>query len=163
VELIVMCKASIVAKKQESAKRGQNLTVSVSTHGLAAFHPEGKKVADCVTCVKDGTTLTLNGISPELQREHGLGQYAVVTFVDKGHNLQDMIRLSDGREIDLMAFANKRVRAYVGVLESPMAPEDFDPVEAAQLRHQRRVTVAVCALLFAVAAVLAPFANITLG
>ena len=116
-----MCKASIYATQFEDAKTGDNLTVSESNHGLGAFHKEGGNVSDCITCVKDGTTMTINGIPLNLQNQHGLGATAIVKFEDAGDNKQDFIVFENGAKVPLIAFAAKqgqpRVRAYVGVAE----------------------------------------------
>lgn len=109
-----MCKASLWAKHHEMARQGETHAIGISEHGLPALHPVGADPKQCITCVPDKTVLTLSNIPPDLQKKFGVGNSAVVAFVDTGDNKHDMLNVS-GRQVVLGEFADKGILAYVGV------------------------------------------------
>jgi hypothetical protein len=66
--------------------------------------------------VKDGTTVTLSQIPPDLQAAHGLGPSEIATFVDKRRNAQDFLAF-DEKQVPLVKFANRGVLILIGVPE----------------------------------------------
>ena len=117
-----MCKGSVAATHVADAQEGKTYDIGVSLHQLAVLHPAGIPAMEHVVCVKNGATLTLSGIPPELQTAHGIGDTEIVTFIDTSDNRQDLLEFEDGRRISLWDFANKGVAAYVGVKEIALTP-----------------------------------------
>ena len=59
---------------------------------------------ECAVCIPDGATLTLHGISPELQRAHSLSSAEVVTFRQlsmDAHTYRDAVEFRNGARVRL--------------------------------------------------------------
>ncbi len=110
-----MCKASLWAKHHEMAKDGVTYGIGISDHGLPALHPVAVSAKECIACVPDGKVLTLSNVPVGLQKKHGIGPIATVTFVDTGDNAADMLKIAGAKLVPLAQFAGKGIRAYVGV------------------------------------------------
>jgi hypothetical protein len=108
-----MCKESVVAKNVIDAVTGAGYGIGISSHNLAAFHPEGKSLAECVACVKNGTMITLDNIPPKLGQRLGIGTSAIVTFIDNSDNRQDAVQLESGQVVLLPEFANQGITMRV--------------------------------------------------
>lgn len=122
-----MCKGSVNAKKAVDAVHGQSLEIGVSKHGIGVFHARNVAVDDCVTCVKDGTVLTLRSIPADLQKKYQIGPMEIVRFTDQGDDTNDEIVFrKNGSDAILAEFANKGINVYVGELESVVDDDEED-------------------------------------
>ena len=118
-----MCKASVVAHHVTNARPGESYQIGISSHGLGAFHPEGKTTEECVACVKNGTMLTFSAIPRALRRQFGLKDIATAKFIDTGDNQHDLLEFENGQQPYLHDFANHGIVAYVGVHQVAAAPQ----------------------------------------
>jgi hypothetical protein len=121
-----MCKASIDEPNNRGPKDGEKLTIGTSQHGFGVFRgsetPSGAvagttgkgKVGICV-CMKGSKVLTLCGIPNELQRRFAVGETAVATFLEHGHNVADQITFLNGKVAGLEQFAHQGISVLVGV------------------------------------------------
>jgi hypothetical protein len=129
-----MCKASITAEHVIDACEGQSYAVGVSSHGLGALHPIDSLPTRVVACVKDGTTVTLSQIPPDLQAAHGLGPSEIATFIDKGHFAQDALAFEE-KHVPLVRFANRGVNMLIGVPKLKLALTSSASVQQAAPRE----------------------------
>jgi hypothetical protein len=131
-----MCGRSKMALNAVEAEPNETLGISSvgvgGFHGkvgeIAGFHRPGESIADCVICVQDGMMLTIGNIPSKLQRSLGLEATAVARFVETAvEHHEDLLVFENGKEVQLKAFADKRVTVFVGVLETKKVA-DIDPV-----------------------------------
>jgi hypothetical protein len=124
-----MCGASKVAEHHDDAVSGTTLAIGqIGTHGggsLGAFHRPGQDPKACILYVQSGTMLTIGNISPRLQRKFDLEVTALAQFVEtpEWHD-DDRLVFENGKDVPLIAFADKGITAFVGVKEVA----DTDPV-----------------------------------
>ena len=98
-----MCKASLLAKITREAEVGDELVFSQSPHGLPILR-RAEDDDDCPTCIKMGRKLSISSISPDLQRQFGVGETAEVIFVEDVDDTPDSVQLPNGTVVDLYAF-----------------------------------------------------------
>jgi hypothetical protein len=103
---------------------------------LKAFFADNTQVTNndtrrCVTavCIPPGAQLELQGLSPNLQREFGVGAREYVTFVQlnaEAFRYRDAFRFDNGREV-LIQKLNEDLR--VEVLQLALAEDVNEPAE----------------------------------
>jgi hypothetical protein len=121
-----MCDGSEQSKTKSQveaeADKTYNITMAPKVHGgiIAVLSPAGTPASECVACLRGDVQVTLNGIPAILQKLHGIGPTAVVTFKEKSSDQgRDRIVLSSGKDVPLATFANYGIAMFVGVQETP--------------------------------------------
>jgi hypothetical protein len=117
-----MCDGSKEAgtKRQVDAETDKtyDITMAPKVYGgyIAVLSPAGTPASECVACLRGDCQVTLNGVPAILQRLHGIGPTAVVTFKEKSFEQgRDRIVLDSGKDVPLATFANFGVTMFVGV------------------------------------------------
>lgn len=122
-----MCKGSVHAAKTVDAQAGVSYQVSDGGHPgykIGVLHEprhgrtEVEGPISCAACIRAPTTVTLSGLTPEMQELYKVGPTADAVFVPNEAapaNMQDVIEFASDVRTPLIAFAGSPVRITIAV------------------------------------------------